>query len=437
LQWREQKTIKKRKRSRSLRFERLERRECLTFTHTWVGTQLQFDETEKWIPLFPGGFPPFGSYVPADTHDTLKIYGGGGTIWYDTGDNLVPAGSYDTGVAVPTAGSPISILISGRKGNDSVDLQGGITGNLAGFPYGSVTSLRFNGHEDNDEFLSPTGVVLAPPFGHANIHFDGGAGNDTLVGGGDPEEFLGGSGTDTANAGAGNDFLHGGPDDDTLNGDDDDDTITGDGGADTLNGGNDNDTIDGGTEVDTIDGGDGDDTLNGNEDNDLIWGGDGNDTINTGTSGPLSGGLPLSPPGGPYFEIAYGGFDDDQIDASLAGGTTYLAGNTENDFIIGSEYNDRILGGEGIDFLFGEGGNDTIDGDEGDDKIEGGEGSDTIHGGTGDDLIFGGTQLTPNDGVADLLYGDEDDDYLWGDDPLDTHVGGAGVDHWNGAFDPT
>ncbi|HSI00427.1 MAG TPA: hypothetical protein VLA02_07475, partial [Reyranella sp.] len=65
---------------------------------------------------------------------------------------------------------------------------------------------------------------------------------------------------DVFNGGSGDDELIGTAGDDTLNGGDGDDTLAGEGGNDTLNGGAGNDWLDGGTGVDVMEGGAGNDT---------------------------------------------------------------------------------------------------------------------------------------------------------------------------------
>lgn len=150
-------------------------------------------------------------------------------------------------------------------------------------------SILFNGGDGND-FLDARAVGL-------NVTFNGGAGNDT---------FLGGGGIDVANGGQGNDSLSGGTGDDSL---------LGGGGRDTINGDSGNDVIDGGEE---------DDLLFGSKGNDSLRGGNGNDTI-------------------------YGGAGDD-----------LLIGSAGNDFLFGESGTDTLLGDSGNDLIYGGIGNDVI-----------------------------------------------------------------------------
>jgi Ca2+-binding RTX toxin-like protein len=111
---------------------------------------------------------------------------------------------------------------------------------------------------------------------------EGGAGNDTIVGG---------FGDDVIRGGAGNDGLDGNTGNDTLKGADGDDFMSGGAGPDSLEGGDGNDNLNGNEDGDTIVAGDGKDTLAGNDGNDRLEagkgadgldGGDGDDVLRTG-----------------------------------------------------------------------------------------------------------------------------------------------------------
>jgi Ca2+-binding RTX toxin-like protein len=425
-------------RTRFLHFENLELRVCLTFTHDFVGGQLRFDEQPIWVPPPVPGFG-VGHWAPADTHDQLlSIYGDltTGTIWYETTDNLQPGtpptvSANDTGVPIPNPTHPttpttISILISGLKGNDIVDLFGGANGNLLNIPANAVTSLRFNGHEGNDSFRPPQGKVVlgAQP----NIHFNGGADNDTLTGKGDPEEFHGDVGTDTANGGGGNDVLRGGPDRDTIHGDANDDTIDGNDGGDLLWGDDGLDSIDGGDGQDQISGGNHDDTIHAGLDIDIVYGNDGDDTI-------------------------YGEGIDGEILLDGGNGFDIIVGSGGPDDIVGGANDDTITGGAGDDSIWGDGGNDRLYGEQGNDKIWGGSGNDMIDTGPsgavanlednnaaagpwfeiafgedGDDGIAAGSASGTATG-ASYLDGGADNDVITGSASFgDTIIGGAGND---------
>jgi Ca2+-binding RTX toxin-like protein len=127
------------------------------------------------------------------------------------------------------------------------------------------------------------------------VSIDGGAGDDTIIGGdGTPAMYaFGGDGNDRIEGGSGNDTLSGGAGKNTLSGNDGADRLNGSGGHDQLFGGNGddrlygnggNDTLDGGGGVNRLFGGDGDDQLIGGNSNDKLYGENGNDTL-TGKGG--------------------------------------------------------------------------------------------------------------------------------------------------------
>ena len=83
--------------------------------------------------------------------------------------------------------------------------------------------------------------------------------------------------------GAGNDTLTGGGNKDLLSGDDGNDKLVGGGGNDELSGGDGNDNLDGGAGNDTLGGGLGNDVLVGGIGNDIFNGARGDDTLTGGT----------------------------------------------------------------------------------------------------------------------------------------------------------
>ena len=198
---------------------------------------------------------------------------------------------------------------------------------------------------------------------------DGGANDDTLLGGAGNDKLTGGAGTDTLNGGEGNDKLDGGKGDDTLLGGE---------GNDTLKGGAGNDALDGGVGNDVLQGGAGTDVLNGGEGNDQLDGGAGNDTLNGGAG---------------------------------------------NDTLVGGAGNDTLDGGFGNDVLKGGAGDDTFNASDGNDLMFGGKGDDTfnfanatsgsvytVHGGKGADSIDLSTyqphQVLQSVGRIDVTMGD-------------------------------
>ncbi len=138
--------------------------------------------------------------------------------------------------------------------------------------------------------------------------------------------------------------------------------------------------------------------------------------------------------------IAYGGNDDDIIDAGGVDGLTAisasLVGGRGNDTIDGGDAADTLRGdaegdgSEGRDIIGGGGGNDLIYGD----GVEGSD--DTISGGDGNDTIYGDNDDLTTDGAEgyDVINGDDGDDSLFGGGKNDTIFGGNGNDFVDGGF---
>lgn len=343
-------------------------------------------------------------------HDTLSggagrdsLYGGSGRDSLSGGDGddvvLGQGGSKDTvqggdGDDVLDGGAGIDYL------NESGDVDFRITkSRLLGLGYDKLRFVEYAklSGGDGDNFFD------GREFTGRGVIFDGGAGNDSLLGsagadllvgqagddtlvGEDGDDSLHGiSGNDVLIGGAGNDYLRGQDGDDALTGDDGLDRLFGDAGDDSLDGGNDADVADGGEGNDTISGGSGDDTLNGGDGDDHLSADAGND-------------------------VASGDAGHDSLDGGV--GNDSLFGNDGNDRLFGSDDADELEGGSGDDDLHGQAGNDTLRGDGGHDWLFGDDGADSVDGGAG------------NDGVA----GDDGNDIVLGGDGNDTLMGGAGAD---------
>ena len=236
---------------------------------------------------------------------------------------------------------------------------------------GTTENLDVNGQGGSDVIIGAVGLN-----GLISLDFDGGEGNDLLIGGDGADVLRGGAGNDTLLGNRGNDIVLGQNGDDLLivnNGD----------GSDFLEGGDGNDTAQvNGSNTDrdvilvspngqrvllertnldifTLDIGS-TETL---DINTLA----GNDSV-TGSVG-LAGLTSLDIDGGLGFDILTGGDGDDRID-----------GGFDNDLVRGRDGNDVLIGNRGNDFVFGENGNDLIIVNEGDgsDLIEGGLGRDTV-----------------------------------------------------------
>jgi Ca2+-binding RTX toxin-like protein len=124
-----------------------------------------------------------------------------------------------------------------------------------------------------------------------NTNFNLGSGNDTLVVDSNVTADI------HANGGNGNDVMIGGAGDDDLHGGNGNDVIAGRGGNDHVDGGNGHDRLFGGTGHDHVDGGRGRDYADGGPGNDIVHGGPGNDIVR----------------GGPGFDWVSGGPGRDSV----------------------------------------------------------------------------------------------------------------------------
>jgi Ca2+-binding RTX toxin-like protein len=225
------------------------------------------------------------------------------------------------------------------------------------------------------------------------VSFDGGAGNDRLVGGRLDDLLVGGEGDDTLLGGQGHDQLKGGAGHDWIGAGEGYDKIDGADGSDTIFAGNGANDVKGGLGDDVIAAGTGHDKLDGGDGNDTIFASEGLNAIK----------------GGLGDDIVYAGQDDDKVDGG-DGHDTVVAGDGWN----------SIKGGNGNDHITAGNGNDTIDGGEGNDYIDAGYGANAVKGGGGDDFLmagFGGGKLDGGKG-NDVLKALADT----------TLIGGAGFD---------
>ncbi len=336
--------------------------------------------------------------------DTLDIIGkNGGDTFTINGDGDVLHVAYQVGIVTKAdiaieSGTSI-VNINGGKGND--------TFNVLNVRDVRDLVLNLNGEEGND-------TINATKSDLSNIrsNFDGGDGDDTLMGGAGSEALSAGAGDDMVNGGGGNDTLSGGTGDDTLAGQDGDDSLDGGIGIDSLLGGEGNDTLLGGFNNDrlyggfgddSIDGGQGADRIEGEEGFDLLFGGDGNDTIDGGAGG----------------DFIHGGSDNDVI--TTGEGRNTVRGGDGDDDILGGSLEDTINGGDGQDTIDAGGGDDLVTGSDGNDRIYGREGNDTLVGGDGNDSLQGAAG-------NDVLLGGDGDDNLLGQGQTDTLAGGEGND---------
>ncbi len=110
----------------------------------------------------------------------------------------------------------------------------------------------------------------------------------------------------------------------------------------------------------------------------------------------------------------------------LTEGNDTVFGSGQADTMAGFGGADALYGGAGGDFLDGGVGNDQLAGQDGDDRVLGGDGNDQLAGGPGSDQLDGqsGVDYLFGGEGNDLLSDDRFDDDLWGDSGDDTLVGG-------------
>lgn len=258
----------------------------------------------------------------------------------------------------------------------------------------------------------------------------GGAGNDTLFGG----RALSVNGFTMDGPSSGDDTLFGGDGDDLLyDAAFTDDVLVGGAGNDTLRGG-------GSTTMDYLLGGDGDDLIQSAEGSSaplsnaiLAFGGNGADTLRGGASGST-----LSGDAGPDLIVGFtggdyliGGDGNDLIYSGF-GANPGSSSPMPFDYLVGGEGNDTLIGGSETLVAFATLGEVVFVGGEGDDVLRGrlGQSSQLFFGDGGADDATGslGRDFFLMGDGADRAAGAEGDDVLWGGAGADTLLGGAGDD---------
>jgi subtilisin family serine protease len=271
------------------------------------------------------------------------IFGGDANDWISGGDGLDSL-----------FGDAGDDSLLGGNGDDTLD--GGDSNDRLD---GELGNDRLNGAGGNDTMIFSVDGIWPSGWGALNTYsrvivsitgrnrtndaFDGGLGNDSLLGStGNDAIFLDDwtlagvpairlVGIETIDAGGGNDIVDLTSDVATI-------------GSTVVRGGEGNDILWGLTGDDTLDGGNGADTINGGAGNDCLIGGDGNDVIQGWTG-------------------------NDRID-----------GGVGNDSLVGDGGNDTIIGGGGF--------RDSLFGNDGDDVLADDDGIFAAHGGAGNDRIF-------------------------------------------------
>jgi Ca2+-binding RTX toxin-like protein len=325
----------------------------------------------------------------------LTVYGGAGADLFNQGSASTASetiyGGADTDtVSYALRTTAVTVTVGATGTGDGIALEADdiksdveiVTGGTAG-----------------DTMTAASGVAIT---------FNGGLGNDTLIGD---------TANDTLNGDGGNDILRGSTGNDTLNGGDGNDTFDEEAatnGSDTFNGGNGTDKLDYsargvGIKV-TMDGTNADDgqlvgavsegdnckadvediagttladNITGNALNNIITGDLGVDTLNGGAgddvfaAGAANDGLDTISGGTGVDTIDYSkrtGLVNVTLSPGVGSGEVgegdLLATDMEN--VIGTDYNDVITGNASANELVGGLGDDTLTGLAGDDVLEGG-----------------------------------------------------------------
>lgn len=152
-------------------------------------------------------------------------------------------------------------------------------------------------------------------------------------------------------------------------------------GDDTLIGGDGNDVIRGGLGSDELVGGAGNDIFLWDENDNNITGNDGYDTAVFDSDYMDGVELNLAETS---IENVHSSDGDDRLLASGYGESVSIRGGAGSDHMEGGISDDFLAGELGDDYIIGGSGNDVISGGAGSDRLEGGEGDDTYYWGYGD-----------------------------------------------------
>jgi hypothetical protein len=181
------------------------------------------------------------------------------------------------------------------------------------------------------------------------------------------------------------------------------DIVLGTGGIDNMAGGDGADYLYGGGGADIIDGGAGSDTLS-------FVGATTGMTLQMGSLGPTTGqvfaGEPIGMDVFSNIEHILCGDQGDTVGGDAQG--NFVAGFGGNDVIFGGGGNDTLWGGEGNDQLFGQFDHDILVGENGNDQLFGWAGNDTLTGGAGADSFMWTGAGEGLDTVIDYSYAEGD-----------------------------
>ena len=304
-------------------------------------------------------------------------------------DRIVPAVTAffnpATGVLAVVGDAQANTIAFSRDNAGRILINGGgITINGGTPTIANTTIIKANGAAGSDTIALNEAKGALP-----KVHFNGGAGNDTLVGGAGDDLLFGQSGNDTLSGKGGFDILLGGSENDTLTGGDADDQVHGQSGNDRM-------IWNSGDDTDLNEGGDGSDTVE-------VNGGSGAEVFTTTANGTRVRFDRIDP--APFaIDIgtsenlvlnANGGDDSHSATGDLAALIKITVdGGAGNDTIRGSNGIDILLGGDGNDFIDGQQGNDTAFMGAGNDVFQWdpGDGSDVVEGQAGfDTMLFNGS----------------------------------------------
>jgi Ca2+-binding RTX toxin-like protein len=394
--------------------------------------------------------------------DILNGGAGNDTVSGGAGNDIIQVGP--EGVAfgdVLDGGSELDTLLNISTGNLKIAnfsaasnieaINAGIT------PTGPLAIEGFEEGANANNLLDFSATTLL------NVDFvNGGAGNDTVVGGAGDIEIFGGEGDDSLTGGGGKSYIEGNNGNDTITGGASDNTLDGGAGNDVIAGaglgknelfGRDgNDILTGGDGENTLDGGAGNDTITGGSNKDFIILGDGVDVANAGAGDDTFG---VGDEGLVPGEVLDGGDGVDAVDNIGTGDLKISAWNSTNniEFIyadvdgveqkIVGDATDNVLdfsatklekvssieGGAGADTITGSSeGDNTINGDAGNDVLTAsGFGKNILNGGADNDILTGGSGESTLDGGAgnDTLTGGNEKNSISGGDGNDILIGGA------------
>ncbi|MGQ0565924.1 MAG: calcium-binding protein [Gemmobacter sp.] len=367
------------------------------------------------MPVFPG--TPGPDNTPGSPDDDTLYGDAGNDTLTGLGGNDVLYGGADDDLLDGTNGRD---TLYGGNGNDTLDAHGDLSVNYGGTGndlifLGGVgeagSRARANGGAGDDvvSVIGPLGAIA-----------NGGDGDDVLgltpylpglPGAAATIDFSTGSGTATGDGGLSLDFLNF----ERLH----------------FNGGAGDDSVIGGALGDTLFGGRGDNTLLAGAGDDIVAVGyGGQHTLDGGGGDDLL--IVIDATFSVYFIVGFDGSVDEGQLSEITGFERYeIEGSTQgdivrtydgNDLVKGFRGDDTLLGMDGSDTLIGGGNNDEVQGDTGSDSLGGGGGRDTLYGGDDADRLFGGAGddvLMGGEG-RDTLYDGQGADLLWGEGGADT-----------------